>query len=114
MNTPGHHEVAETVVVPNILFELVSENGERYQISSDMLQRTMRIGRGNSCDLRFTHPTVSASHATLSSHAGRAAITDIGSSGGTMVNGIKLVLNQPQTLHRGDVIILGGCRINVK
>lgn len=114
VNAQSPREVSETVVLPHVLFELLSENGEQYQVTSEMIQRGVRIGRGTSCELRFTHPTVSANHATLTAYAGRAAITDVGSTGGTKVNGKSLPLNQPHTLHRGDTLILGACRVNVR
>ena len=115
VNPPSQGSVPETVLAPsNMLFELVSELGESYPVTADMVQRGVRVGRGTSCELRFSHPTVSANHATLTSHSGRAAITDVGSRGGTKVNGVALPLHQPKTLHRGDVLTLGACRVNVK
>lgn len=38
---------------------------------------------------------------------GRVTITDLDSSNGTRVNGIKLPPNRPQQLHHGDMVSLG-------
>lgn len=114
MPAASQADVAPTVVLPNVLFEFVADSGETYQVTAEMARRGSRIGRGNDCDLKFSHPTVSAKHALLCAENGRAAIADTNSSGGTSVNGIKLEPNHPKTLHRGDVIILGSCHVHVK
>lgn len=114
MPAASQSDVAPTVVLPNVLFEFVADSGETYQVTAEMARRGSRIGRGNDCDLKFSHPTVSAKHALLCAENGRAAIADTNSSGGTSVNGIKLEPNHPKTLHRGDVIILGSCHVHVK
>lgn len=105
--------VEKTVVLSHVLFELKADSGEVYQVTSDMARRTVRIGRAPSCELKFSHPTVSANHALLCAHNGRPAIADTNSSGGTMVNGAKLKPQEPKTLHRGDVIVLGSCNVKV-
>lgn len=114
MSAASQANVAPTVVLPNVLFEFVADSGETYQVTAEMARRGSRIGRGNDCDMKFSHPTVSAKHALLCAENGRAAIADTNSSGGTSVNGIKLEPNRPKTLHRGDVIILGSCHVHVK
>lgn len=114
MSAGSQGDVAPTVVLPNVLFEFVADSGETYQVTAEMARKGSRIGRGNDCDLKFSHPTVSAKHAILCAENGRAAIADTNSSGGTSVNGIKLAPNTPKTLHRGDVIVLGSCHVHVK
>ena len=51
---------------------------------------------------------VSRLHATLRTDArGKLTITDMGSSNGTRVNGIKILPNTPHPLQHGDMIALG-------
>lgn len=94
-------------------FELLSELGERYVVTSEMVRHSARLGRRDECELKFSHPTVSGYHAMLCRHNGRAAIVDTKSSGGTKVNGESLKPEQPKTLHKGDVIVLGSCKVRV-
>lgn len=113
---PAVPAAAPAPIAPTVecLFELVSETGERHVVTSDMVRRTVRIGRNPECELTFSHATVSGFHAILSRHNGRAAITDTKSTGGTKVNGERLTPEHPKTLHKGDVITLGSCRVNVR
>ncbi len=51
---------------------------------------------------------VSRLHATLRlDERGRLLLTDMGSSNGTRVNGIKLLPNTPHPLQHGDMVALG-------
>ncbi len=51
---------------------------------------------------------VSRLHAALRVDAhGRLTITDMGSSNGTRVNGIKILPNTPHPLQHGDIVALG-------
>lgn len=51
---------------------------------------------------------VSRLHASLRvDEQGRIAITDLGSSNGTRVNGIKILPNTPHPLQHGDMVALG-------
>jgi len=51
---------------------------------------------------------VSRLHATIHvDEKGRVTITDVGSSNGTRVNGIKILPNTPHPLQHGDMVALG-------
>lgn len=64
------------------------------------------IGRGNGCDIVVDFPTVSRSHAVLTRFDdGSWSITDIGSRGAVLVNGVQTELSAVQY---GDRIDLGG------
>ncbi|HQT94942.1 MAG TPA: SpoIIE family protein phosphatase [Thermoanaerobaculaceae bacterium] len=64
----------------------------------------LRFGRDPSCDVVIAEPTVSRRHAQASWDGREFVIEDLGSSGGTFVNGIKV---QRAVLHAGDVVRLG-------
>ncbi|NPA92079.1 MAG: FHA domain-containing protein [Chloroflexi bacterium] len=51
---------------------------------------------------------VSRLHAAIRVYPdGRVTITDLGSSNGTRVNGVKILPNTPHTLQHGDMVALG-------
>ena len=69
----------------------------------------MTLGRSHSNDLVVSELTVSRVHASLSvDPAGRVSVQDLGSSGGTSVNGRPA--SGPVILQSGDVISFGGAR----
>lgn len=71
------------------------------------------IGRGRSSDIVLKNdPTVSRDHAVLFRRAEGWLISDTGSRGGTFLNGEKI--EQPETVHVGDVIRIGGTSLTLK
>lgn len=65
----------------------------------------INIGRRPDNHLVFTDPRVSRTHAQLRAIKGRYVLFDLGSTGGTMVNGKRV---HQQALNPGDVISLAG------
>ena len=65
----------------------------------------MRIGRHRGNDLIIADPGVSEQHAELRRTApGRYTIIDVGSSGGTYVNGTRVSRRE---LAEGDIVVIG-------
>ncbi len=64
----------------------------------------LRFGRDPSCDVVIAEPTVSRRHAEVSWDGRELVVEDLGSSGGTFVNGARV---QRSALHPGDVVRLG-------
>lgn len=62
-----------------------------------------KIGRSYDNDLILQYPQISRKHAELRYTHGHFEIVDIGSTGGTLVNGVKIINH---TLSKGDVITL--------
>jgi len=62
------------------------------------------IGRRSGCDIVLHDTSISRRHARLELHRGRYTISDLGSTNGTMVNGVKI---NTKVLEPGDVITLG-------
>jgi len=68
------------------------------------LAGTAIIGRGNTCDIVLKDNSVSRRHARLDYVQEKFVITDLGSTNGVYVNGIKVV---SKNLAPGDTIGLG-------
>ncbi len=56
---------------------------------------------------------VSRLHATITASNAEVIITDLGSSNGTFVNGIKIEPKVPRLLKRGDVVSLGKLKFEI-
>jgi FHA domain len=75
-----------------------SDRGRRIPLYKDYLV----VGREHTCDVRFDDPRVSRTHAALQRHGTRVYVEDLGSSGGTFVNGAATTA--ARELHAGDVL----------
>ncbi|WP_051807549.1 FHA domain-containing protein [Actinoplanes subtropicus] len=75
-----------------------TERGRRIEVSRD----TLLVGRGDGCDIRFDDPFVSRTHARLQRHGHAVYVQDLGSSGGTFVNGVAAA--GPTELRHGDIV----------
>lgn len=62
----------------------------------------VEVGRGTGCQLQLDDNMVSASHAVFEVDGEQVSLTDLGSTNGTFVNGVKVHGRHP--LHHGDVI----------
>lgn len=69
------------------------------------------IGRGPVMDVVLNDPRVSRRHARIGIEGARLLIEDLGSTGGTAVNGT--VIAEPTTLALGDRIEVGGTQLTV-
>jgi len=72
-------------------------SGRRIELSGGY----MVVGREAACDIRFDDPHVSRTHAVLQRRGSVMYVQDLGSSGGTFVNGDQVT---SQELRSGDVI----------
>jgi hypothetical protein len=75
-----------------------SDRGRRIPLDRDYLV----VGREHTCDVRFDDPRVSRTHAALQWRGTRVYVEDLGSSGGTFVNGAATTA--ARELHAGDVL----------
>jgi pSer/pThr/pTyr-binding forkhead associated (FHA) protein len=74
----------------------------------NLLQATVSIGRALDNDIILEDARVSRHHAQLRRRYGRYVLYDLGSSGGTQINGYPV---EECVLHAGDIISLAGVQI---
>lgn len=65
------------------------------------------IGRSATCDVCLAHESVSRRHASVMWGGAQWLLVDEGSSGGTFVNGVKLLTGRPSVVSHGDLIRIG-------
>ncbi|MDD4239321.1 MAG: DUF3662 and FHA domain-containing protein [Desulfotomaculaceae bacterium] len=76
------------------------DQGEVFQLKA----ASIVLGRHEDCDIVLNDSSVSRRHARLELHRGRYTIVDLGSTNGTMVNGIRI---GTKVLGAGDTVTLG-------
>ncbi len=70
------------------------------------------IGRGPECRVQLIADRyLSGKHARVTATMGIFSIEDLGSTNGTLLNGVKLEPRKPAQLHDGDVITVGQTEI---
>ena len=69
------------------------------------------LGRGQENSIRLDDLSVSRRHARIAYRQGGYWLSDLGSMGGTWVNGTRL--NAPRRIAAGEVIDIGLCRLTV-
>jgi len=100
---PGEEE-AVAASVPHGRPFLVLE-GRRHV---NLLQPVISVGRALDNDMIIEDPRVSRHHAQLRLRYGRYVLYDLGSSGGTYINGYPV---EECVLHSGDVISFAGVQV---
>lgn len=73
-------------------------HGRRVAVASDKVL----VGRGPASDVRLEDPAVSRTHALLLHEGDQLIVQDLGSTGGTKVNGVRIT--GPEPLIPGDVV----------
>ena len=95
----------EAPKAPVIAGRLVSKDGA---FSFDISNGVNTIGRrAGANDIVLSDPYCSGQHAELAVKDGKFVLTDVGSTNGTLVNGVKLEHNIPREVLPDDEITLG-------
>jgi FHA domain len=85
-----------------------SDRGRRIPLERDYLI----VGRGPTCDVHFSEPQVSRTHAALQRRGPRVYVEDLGSSAGTFVNGAATTA--ARELHTGDVLTFASVKARLE
>jgi hypothetical protein len=93
----------ESIAPPGRPFLIL--DGQRHV---NLLKATLSIGRALDNDIIIEDPRVSRHHAQLRRRYGRYVLYDLGSSGGTQINGYPI---EECVLHAGDVISFAGIQV---
>jgi hypothetical protein len=72
-----------------------------------LVEGTNVIGRGSSCDIRLSDPTVSRQHARLAVSGDRFVLHDLQSTSGTLVDGEEMDQAAGALLNNGAAVRLG-------
>jgi hypothetical protein len=84
--------------------------GEEFPVTSPHLS----IGSGNDNDLVLADDSISTRHALLEFEHGGWRITDLDSTNGTYVEGVKMAPQVPTPLPYGSSLRLGGLRLHFR
>jgi len=77
------------------------------RVIHDLDRAVLILGREEVSDIVVLEPAVSRRHALIQVEPGTVTVTDLGSSGGTKINGARLSPDLPSTLAPGDMIQVG-------
>lgn len=72
------------------------------------------LGRKDSNDIVISDPYVSGSHATIEVTESEILLTDVGSTNGTMLNGARMVPNEPVRINPDDEIMIGAKTLRIR
>lgn len=89
-------------------FYVLDADGRRTS-TVDFASDTVLVGRSQRSDLLLANPDVSRRHAALQRRSDGIYVEDLGSTGGTRVNGVRI--SAPRLLQPGDVISFGSARL---
>jgi pSer/pThr/pTyr-binding forkhead associated (FHA) protein len=88
--------------------------GPRYGEELTVPLPTVILGRAAGCDVQIDDDSVSAEHARLEYDGGRWRITDLDSTNGTAVEGVRLAPQLPTPLSYGASVRLGGVKLQFR
>ena len=95
-----------SISVPDlILLKVISGPSEGEELSGK--GPILRVGRTKKSEICFKDPSVSEKHAMFEWSGSEWLLWDVGSSNGTIVNGVQLEENEAVALKSGDRIIFG-------
>ncbi len=101
---PARHTAPVPVVPPGPRARLVVTAGPQEGKVFPLQTTTMVIGRRDTCDVVLSDSSVSRRHAQLEYRGGEYVLTDLGSTNGVYVNGVRV---HAKVLAPGDTIKMG-------
>ncbi len=98
-------QMANGQPVPESTWLLRSPLSEKESVVFNIVESISITGRDNQCELVLPLPHISRQHLVLTPQTDGVRIRDLGSTNGTLVNG---VLVQEAVLHHGDILTIAG------
>ncbi|MFQ5514624.1 MAG: FHA domain-containing protein [Myxococcota bacterium] len=95
--------------VPPAEWRLRVESGFYSGLEWPLDRTSTVVGRGRSVDLVLNEATISRAHALLSFEGERLYVQDLGSTNGTLVNGVRrgrIVLEDGDELRMGRLVLI--------
>jgi two-component system response regulator HydG len=86
-----------------------AERGKAFELDGTQPARVL-VGKSPACEIRLKDPEVSRRHAALDASRGVLHLSDLGSTNGTFVNGVRVV---EAFVGDGDVVRLGDTTLRV-
>ncbi|MBW2730793.1 MAG: FHA domain-containing protein [Deltaproteobacteria bacterium] len=83
--------------------DIIDESGSWHRFSFQDL--AIDVGRDPDVHLVLPAPNISNEHCRLAAHDGKVVLTDLGSTNGTFVNGVRV--NAPVVVRPSDRISIG-------
>jgi hypothetical protein len=93
---------------PDALARFVFQGGPRYGQDLVVPLPVVTVGRGAQCDVVLPDDSVSDVHARLEYDTGGWRLTDLESTNGTTVEGVRLAPHIPTPVHAGMAVRFGG------
>lgn len=106
---PTDVELTAPAAVGELTLRLESERGPRSTF--EVTKSGATIGRGPESTIQLADLSVSRKHARITYKQGAYWLSDLGSMGGTWVDGSKLAA--PRRVETGQIIDIGVCRLSV-
>lgn len=91
---------------------IVSVEGNYPQEMEWVIEKSLIVGRADICDIYFDDPRMSRQHFSLEQKGEELFVTDLNTTNGTMVNGIRI--RQRRKLNAGDIITVGSVEITLR
>jgi pSer/pThr/pTyr-binding forkhead associated (FHA) protein len=88
--------------------------GPRYGEQIPVPAPVVTVGRAAGCEVVIDDDSVSAKHARLEYDLGAWRITDLGSTNGTAIEGVKLAPDVPTPLPYGSSVRFGGVKLQFR
>ena len=88
--------------------------GPRYGEQIPVPAPVVTVGRGAGCEVLIDDDSVSAKHARLEYDLGGWRITDLASTNGTAIEGVKLAPDVPTPLPYGATVRFGGVKLQFR
>jgi hypothetical protein len=88
--------------------------GPRYGAEVPVPHPVVMIGRGPDADVRIDDDSISDTHARLEYDMGAWRLTDLESTNGTAIEGVRLAPEVPTPLPYGTTVRLGGVRLQFR